>query len=120
MQILLICSNLSLAMTPHTESITTAREQPHQLTLADVGSERSHSAASVVVLDEPLLTCEDAAKLLRVKVSWVYEAVRDGRLPCIRVGRHIRFTRSLLERWLAGQVDSLDTRASALAALVAP
>lgn len=25
--------------------------------------------------------------------SWVYEAVRTGRLPCHRVGRHIRFTR---------------------------
>ncbi|MGH2850132.1 MAG: helix-turn-helix domain-containing protein [Solirubrobacteraceae bacterium] len=69
-----------------------------------------------VALDEPLLTCDDAAELLRVRVSWVYEAVRDGRLPCIRVGRHIRFTRSMLERWLAGHVDSLDTRAAALAA----
>jgi excisionase family DNA binding protein len=66
-----------------------------------------------------LLTCEDAAKLLRVKVSWIYEAVRDGRLPCIRVGRHIRFTRPMLERWLAGQIDSLDTRATALATVFA-
>ena len=66
-----------------------------------------------------MLTCEDAAKLLRVKVSWVYGAVRDGRLPCIRVGRHIRFTRSMLERWLDGQIDSLDTRATALATVFA-
>jgi excisionase family DNA binding protein len=48
-----------------------------------------------------LLRPEEAAKLLSVKTSWVYEAVRTGRLPCLRVGRHIRFTRAMLEEWLA-------------------
>jgi excisionase family DNA binding protein len=33
----------------------------------------------------------------------VYEAVRDGRLPCVRVGRHIRFLRADLERWITEQ-----------------
>ena len=51
-------------------------------------------------LDGPLLRPEQAAELLAVKVSWVYEAVRTGRLPCLRVGRHIRFTRGMLEDWL--------------------
>lgn len=51
-------------------------------------------------LDEPLLRPEQAAALLAVKPSWVYEAVRTGRLPCIRVGRHIRFTQTMLEGWL--------------------
>jgi excisionase family DNA binding protein len=46
---------------------------------------------------------EQAAHLLSVKTSWVYEAVRSGRVPCIRVGRHIRFTRQMLEDWLAEQ-----------------
>jgi excisionase family DNA binding protein len=51
----------------------------------------------------PLLRPEQAAHLLSVKTSWVYEAVRAGRVPCIRVGRHIRFTRQMLEDWLAEQ-----------------
>jgi excisionase family DNA binding protein len=51
----------------------------------------------------PLLRPEQAAHLLSVKTSWVYEAVRSGRVPCIRVGRHIRFTRQMLEDWLAEQ-----------------
>lgn len=51
-------------------------------------------------LDGPLLCPEDAAELLAVKVSWVYDAVRTGRLPCLRIGRHIRFTRAMLEEWL--------------------
>ncbi len=32
-----------------------------------------------------------------------YEAVRTGRLPCHWVGRHIRFTRPMLDEWLAEQ-----------------
>jgi excisionase family DNA binding protein len=51
-------------------------------------------------LDEPLLRPEQAAELLAVKPSWIYEAVRSGRLPCLRIGRHIRFTRAMLEEWL--------------------
>jgi excisionase family DNA binding protein len=54
-------------------------------------------------LEEPLLTPADAARLLVVKTSWVYEAVRDGRLPCVRIGRHIRFLRSDLERFVDGR-----------------
>ena len=48
----------------------------------------------------PLLRPDQAAVLLAVKPSWVYDAVRTGNLPCIRVGRHIRFTRGMLEEWL--------------------
>ncbi|WP_372789144.1 helix-turn-helix domain-containing protein [Paraconexibacter sp.] len=54
-------------------------------------------------LQEPLLTAADAAQLLAVRVSWIYEATRDGRLPHIHVGRHIRFLRSDLEAWVAKQ-----------------
>jgi excisionase family DNA binding protein len=53
-----------------------------------------------MLADGPLLSPTDAARLLAVKPSWVYEAVRDRRMPCLRVGRHIRFTRPMLERWL--------------------
>jgi excisionase family DNA binding protein len=52
-------------------------------------------------LDGPLLRPEQAAELFAVKPSWIYEAVRTGRLPCLRIGRHIRFTQSMLEDWLA-------------------
>jgi excisionase family DNA binding protein len=48
-------------------------------------------------LDGPLLRPDQAAVLLAVKTSWVYDAVRTGSLPCVRVGRHIRFTRGMLE-----------------------
>jgi excisionase family DNA binding protein len=52
-------------------------------------------------LQDPLLRPEEAARLLSVRTSWTYEAVRARRLPCVRVGRHIRFTQRMLEEWLA-------------------
>jgi len=54
-------------------------------------------------LNEPLLTPQEAAALLAVRVSWIYDAVRGDRLPCVRVGRHVRFLRTDLERWIADQ-----------------
>jgi excisionase family DNA binding protein len=40
-------------------------------------------------LSEPLLTADDAAALLRVRRSTVYELARTRRLPRVRVGRRI-------------------------------
>ena len=54
-----------------------------------------------VSLSEPLLDAEEASELLHVRVSWVREATRNGSLPCFRLGRHVRYTRSMLETWLA-------------------
>ncbi|MEX1141106.1 MAG: helix-turn-helix domain-containing protein [Thermoleophilaceae bacterium] len=54
-------------------------------------------------LSEPLLDPAGAAALLSVRRSWVYEAVRDGRLPHVKVGRHVRFLREDLERWVFAQ-----------------
>jgi len=67
------------------------------------GSVPAASAAGRRHLDGPLLRPEQVAALLSVKTSWVYDAVRTGSLPCIRVGRHIRFTRGMLEEWLQAQ-----------------
>lgn len=64
---------------------------------------RVSQPATVVSLTEPLLDVQAAARLLNVKVSWIREATRTGLLPCIKVGRHVRWTRPMLERWLAEQ-----------------
>jgi excisionase family DNA binding protein len=60
-------------------------------------------AADSPRLSVPLLCPSEAAELFSVRPSWIYEAVRTNRLPCLRVGRHIRFTREMLEAWLAEQ-----------------
>jgi excisionase family DNA binding protein len=55
------------------------------------------------ILTEPLLTPAEAAELLHVRPSWVYEAVRGRRLPHLRLGKHVRFERAALEEWIAAQ-----------------
>lgn len=54
------------------------------------------------LLAEPLLDANDAARLLRVPRSTLYELVRSRGLPHIRIGdRGMRFTRSDLETWVS-------------------
>jgi len=50
----------------------------------------------------PLLTSEEAARLLRVPRSTLYELVRSRGLPHVRIGeRALRFLRADLEDWIA-------------------
>jgi excisionase family DNA binding protein len=63
----------------------------------------SSTSPQATLSEGPLLRPDEAAHLLSVKTSWIYEAVRAGRVPCVRAGRHIRFTRAMLEEWLAAQ-----------------
>src|SRR3954465_340028 len=66
-------------------------------------------------LREPLLTPAQAAELLAVRRSWVYDAARTGQLPCVRVGRHVRFLRSDLRRWASSQRAGRPPLATSLA-----
>jgi excisionase family DNA binding protein len=71
-----------------------------QTVTAQLRLDVSHPSVS---LAEPLLTAAVAAELLSVRTSWVYDAARSGDLPCVRLGKHLRFLRSDLERWVAEQ-----------------
>lgn len=52
-------------------------------------------------LNEPLLDAEEAAQLLHVPRSTLYELVRSRGLPHVRIGdRGLRFTRAALEEWV--------------------
>jgi excisionase family DNA binding protein len=51
-------------------------------------------------LTEPLLNADEAAQLLHVPRSTLYELVRSRHLPHVRVGRSLRFTRDHLARWI--------------------
>jgi len=55
---------------------------------------------AMVSLDRRLLTARDVSALLCVPVSTVYELTRGGRLPCLRIGRAVRFSREDLEAHL--------------------
>ena len=45
------------------------------------------------------LTAADVAERLSIPVWSIYQLVKDGGLPCLRVGRRLRFRLSDLELW---------------------
>jgi excisionase family DNA binding protein len=47
--------------------------------------------------EEPLLDSVALARLLCVPTTWLEQAARDGRIPCVRLGRRVRFRRSQVE-----------------------
>ena len=53
------------------------------------------------ILDSELLTSDQAAGLLGMTPAAVRKAVERGQLPCVRLGRRLRFRRSELLRVVA-------------------
>jgi len=51
--------------------------------------------------DDLVMSVEAAAKALHISRNLAYEAARDGRLPCIRIGRRLLISRRALEALLA-------------------
>ena len=49
------------------------------------------------------LTVQEVAEVLRVSVTWVYQLVREGEIPHIRVGGAIRIDLGLFREWLKGK-----------------
>ena len=47
-----------------------------------------------------LMTAREVADLLGASVDFVYAQARAGRLPCVQLGRLVRFRRESLQRWL--------------------
>jgi excisionase family DNA binding protein len=48
-----------------------------------------------------VMTVEELAEYLRIPKSSVYKLAQEDRIPCQKVGRHWRFHRGAIERWLA-------------------
>jgi excisionase family DNA binding protein len=47
-----------------------------------------------------LLTVKEVAPMLKMSPQALYEAVRNGLVPAVRIGRRIRFDLDALETWL--------------------
>jgi excisionase family DNA binding protein len=48
-----------------------------------------------------VMTVDELADYLRIPKSSVYKLAQEDRIPCQKVGRHWRFHRRAIERWLA-------------------
>lgn len=51
-------------------------------------------------MTDRLLSAVELAEKLNVPESWVRESARSGAMPCIRLGRYVRFDLADVEAWL--------------------
>lgn len=47
-----------------------------------------------------VLTIEDLADFLKISKSTLYKLVREGSIPCQKVGKHWRFHKDAIDEWL--------------------
>ena len=47
-----------------------------------------------------VLTIEELSVYLKISKSTLYKLVREGKLPCQKVGRHWRFKKDAIDSWL--------------------
>jgi excisionase family DNA binding protein len=76
-----------------------------------VAEERANTDGAISLCDG-LLTVHDAARLLNVSVSWVYEHSRDDaqdRLPFVKLGKYVRFDRTDLRAYIDAKRASART-----------
>ena len=53
--------------------------------------------------EREVLTAREAAAFLGIGKNALYEAVGRKEIPCRRIGRTLRFSRSALLKWLEGE-----------------
>ena len=54
-------------------------------------------------MDEKLgavLTIDELSAYLKIPKSTLYKLVREGKVPCQKIGRHWRFRKEAIDRWL--------------------
>jgi len=48
-----------------------------------------------------MMTTGEVAKYLRVSRATVYRLVKQGKIPVSRISKHLRFRRTIIDRWLS-------------------
>ena len=49
---------------------------------------------------DSIMTIEEVATYLKIPKSSVYILAQEGKIPCQKVGRHWRFKRDIIDRWM--------------------
>jgi len=52
---------------------------------------------------DAILTPDQLAHYLHVAKQWVYERVSRGEIPYFKAGKHLRFRKFEIDRWIEGQ-----------------
>ena len=59
--------------------------------------------------NRPLLTIDEAAEYLNVPARWVADAVRQRKVRCTRIGKHVRFRVEHLDELVAAGEQPVTT-----------
>jgi excisionase family DNA binding protein len=83
----------------------------HEIAAINLGRDSNGAARRPAPPHDPhwdldLLTPDDVCALLKVKKSWLYDAVENGALEAIRLGKQLRFRPSALDRYLKERVSN--------------
>ena len=87
-------------MTGETVAINAGRDRSH--------TDRQPDPAQGAYWDLDLFTPDDVCALLKVKKSWLYDAVEDGAIEAIRLGKQLRFRPSALLRYLREHANNMN------------
>ena len=55
---------------------------------------------------DEILTIQELSDYLKVPVSTLYKLVREGSIPSFKVGKHWRFHKDAIDKWIASGVGS--------------
>lgn len=56
-----------------------------------------------------IMNIDETCEYLRIPRSSLYKLAQEGKIPCQKVGKHWRFHRTAISKWVAGQKGLEDT-----------
>ena len=56
---------------------------------------------------DDVFNIDELASYLKIHKSTLYKLVREGKIPAQKVGRHWRFHKEAIVRWLGNQKESV-------------
>ena len=65
----------------------------------------------MVMKSDEVLTIDELSVYLKISKSTLYKLVREGKIPCQKVGRHWRFRKDAIDRWLEQSEDRRQEKA---------
>src|ERR687893_1440013 len=94
------CSMRSIISNPQSKSSKMDQNTAQVRQNTPNASEVARIESMARELEKSLLSAEDVAELLGVKETTVWRWCREGTLPCLKVGKHWRIRREVLEDFL--------------------
>ena len=73
--------------------------------MPELKSETDASGRAVSLSFEPLLDCQETARLLHLHPKTVERLAREGHLPAVKLGKRWLFRASEIDRWMSSLVN---------------